>query len=152
MDKLSNPAPPPRFASTRVPKTRNKMVLIAVDDANAAQAYRQQLDENGFSSMRVATTNELLEVVDRLLPGFALVDVDSPLLGLNVARRVRMAAREVLLIGLMWAPTPAFESVARNAGFDGTLAKASAHETLVTKLLSFGGHEEPEDARMRASG
>ena len=141
------PIVPRRFESTRIRKTRNRMALIAVDDAVTSEAYRRRLGDNGFSAMTVESANDLLETSSRLLPGFAIVDMDTPHFGgLNLARRLRTAGSDVLLVGLMRAPTTGLDRIAKNAGFDAVISKASAHETLVTKLLSLGG-EQAADAQ-----
>lgn len=130
--------PGPRTAA------RDVTVLVVEDNADARETLRVLLELQGYRVLQAANGAAATEVLRRVRPRVALIDIGLPGMdGYEVARRARAEfGQEIVLIALTGYGTPQDEEKAAQAGFDRHLTKPASADALAQAI-------ESEDARSR---
>jgi PAS domain S-box-containing protein len=123
------------------PATAPRKVLIADDNADAAQALATLLRLAGHEVQWAADGEEAVETAERFAPDAAVLDLGMPRLnGFEVARRIREEpwGRNMLLIAVTGWAKDEDRRRTKEAGFDFHLVKPAAPSALLELLSSRG--------------
>jgi CheY-like chemotaxis protein len=113
-------------------------VLVADDDADAAQSLAILLELDGHHSTFATDGATALELFEQIAPDVVLLDIGMPRCsGHDVARRIRALAKDkrVLLIAVTGWVRDSDKARSYAAGFDHHLSKPVDYDVLA-KLLS----------------
>ncbi|HEX6202379.1 MAG TPA: response regulator [Thermoanaerobaculia bacterium] len=127
-DERQREWPPPRRGSRREAPSaraaRGKPLLVVEDNDDARSALVELLELWGYAVEGAATGEEGVEMARRRDPAIALVDLDLPGIdGFEVARRLRDARADRLLIAMSGYGQPEDRERSFAAGFDRHLVK-----------------------------
>jgi DNA-binding NarL/FixJ family response regulator len=114
-------------------------VLLADDDEAFLASLRGLIEAQGELSVVGTATNGLaaIELVDRLAPDAAVLDLHMPLLdGVTAITRLRRDHPSLCLIALTGDDAPALHVAARESGADDVLLKTEFFEGLVRRLTA----------------
>ena len=129
-------------------------ILIVEDNADSRDTLREVLELSGFRVAIADTGRAALELLERVEPDVAILDVGLPELdGFEVARRIRAHQRfgDMCLIALTGYGQPSDRSIGREAGFDAHLVKPVRPERLLEVLTEMrGGHRVKRDGQEKA--
>jgi two-component system CheB/CheR fusion protein len=106
------------------PPAAVKTVVVVEDQPDAREMMRILLETRGVQVFTAGNGLEGAELIERLHPDLALVDLGLPVMdGYDVARRVRKAGLKILLVALSGYGQDSDVQAALEAGFDDHLTK-----------------------------
>jgi CheY-like chemotaxis protein len=111
----------------------SKRVLIADDNADAAESLQLWLEMAGYEVHTALTGPAALDAAERLQPQVALLDLGMPgMSGLDVARKIREApwGAAMVLVALTGWGSPDDVRRSTDAGFDHHLTKPVAPDKI----------------------
>jgi DNA-binding NarL/FixJ family response regulator len=114
-------------------------VLLADDDEDFLGSLRELIEAQRELSVVGTATNGLaaIELVDRLAPDAAVLDLHMPLLdGVTAMARLRRDHPNLCLIALTGDETPALHVAAKESGADEVLLKTELVDALVDRLTA----------------
>jgi DNA-binding response OmpR family regulator len=110
-------------------------VVVADDNLGMTEALRGFLNRCGWEVITADDGLAALELVRRLRPAVALIDIGLPKLdGLEVARRIRVDGVACRLVAMSGFGTAQDRDRSRQAGFDLHLVKPIAPDVLRAAL------------------
>ena len=139
---LATPDAAPQDAGDRARRTRVETVVIVEDQGDARRMLQILLERDGLRVFAAANGAEGVELIERVHPDLALVDLGLPILsGYDLARRVRQnpANRSTHLVALSGYGQDADIQAALSAGFDEHLTKPPDPARLEQLLAGAGG-------------
>ena len=116
----------------------SRRILIAEQDAKAAQSVAARLASHAFEVEAVETTEQAVLALERFQPDVALLDIERhELAGFNAARLLRHGRpgrSRILLLALIGPTDNAWRDAAHAAGFDVVVPKPVDAELLAELL------------------
>jgi len=112
-------------------------VLLADDDVGFVTSLRELVDRQPELHVVGAAANglEAIDLVERLGPDAAVIDLHMPLLdGTAAITRLRLDHPNLCLIALTGDPDPALHETVRRAGADAVLEKGEMVGLLIDRL------------------
>jgi signal transduction histidine kinase/CheY-like chemotaxis protein len=141
-------AAPDRASSGRAPAGPGRRILIAEDNADAAEMMRIMLEMKGHE-VRVATDGaEAVSIAREFRPAIAFLDIGLPRMnGHEAARQIRASLGSgIVLVALTGWGQDEDKRLARDAGFDHHLTKPPEVE-IVTRLIGEAGERRSSTSR-----
>ncbi len=130
-----------RAPATQAAAARRQRVLVADDNADAAESLAMLLDLEGHETRTAFGGEEALALAKEFRPTLAVLDIGMPQMnGYELARRIRAEpwGSAVTLVALTGFGQAEDKQQARAAGFDHHMTKPIEPDA-VAKLLSEGG-------------
>jgi CheY-like chemotaxis protein/two-component sensor histidine kinase len=129
-------AAPASPATSLVLRTNSrKRILIVDDNRDAADSLALLLQIHGHEVRTAYSGREALEITEKFLPDFVLLDIGLPSLnGYEVARRLRLTGIVAQLVALTGYGQPEDVQRAREAGFDTHMVKPVDVERVLEAL------------------
>ena len=131
---LSRAAAPSRLRHQAIEWPRAGRVVIIEDNPDGREMLQLLLEQGGHEVFAAADGKSGIEVIDRVEPDVAIVDIGLPIMnGLEVARQVRSRPKhkELLMVALTGYGQAADQAAALEAGFDQHLVKPLDPEEFV---------------------
>jgi signal transduction histidine kinase len=135
------PAKPTSAGSRPVPETAGRRRIVVIEDyGDARDSLRAFLELSGHEVHEAADGPTGVELVHRVQPDVALIDIGLPGLdGYEVARRLRAEPRteHIVLVALTGYGRPEDRRRTRATGFDAHLIKPIDHRQLTDLLATY---------------
>ncbi len=124
---------------TRAPLAEGSTIVVVEDNVDSRELLCEQLSSAGFRCHTAGTGPTAIELIDRVRPDVAILDIGLPEMdGFEVARRLRAkpAHGSTTLIALTGYGRASDRTAAHAAGFDEHLVKPVEIEKLLVLLAS----------------